>query len=509
MWAGAHPTRHGLIAVIPAIPETDEGLWDEEVQWMSELLDNDGAAPARQRRRLWPWLAGVPLVLVLAVAFGSGYYLRRTVHHRLAAATAVADRDDPYWRLDDLMAHREAVPDAENSALVVAAALALLPRKWPTGPAPQPGGPTPSISRAEEVLDRLNATEDTIRLDDAAAETLRAELHANAEAVRIARTVAGFSRGRHELILGPNLFDTVVPETQVARTAARLLAADAAIRAHDGDLDGALDSCRAILGVGRSIGDEPFLSSQLVRMAIGRAVAMKSTRRALGQGEPSDAALARLQALIADELGQPVLIHGLKGERAISNALIGRFAVGEVPWNRLKFDYQRAITLEWMNEVVAIARQPAFARPPLWETLEAKVNGVKQSRLGASTASLPIELIPAMIQADRVDALYQAELGAMVLLLAAERQRLKTGGWPASIAAIDVRILPKPPVDPFSGQAFRMEHRDGQLFVYSIGPNRMDEHGAFDERRWLNGGPDDAGGSAWDVARRGQAPSAR
>ena len=50
---------------------------------------------------------------------------------------------------------------------------------------------------------------------------------------------------------------------------ARLLQADAAIRAHNGDLDGALDSCRAILGAGRSIGDEPFVISQLVRIAIG------------------------------------------------------------------------------------------------------------------------------------------------------------------------------------------------------------------------------------------------
>ena len=59
-----------------------------------------------------------------------------------------------------------------------------------------------------------------------------------------------------------------------------------------------------LLSIGRSIGDEPFLISQLVRIAIG-TVAMKSTRRVLGQGEPSDAALARLQALVLDELAQP------------------------------------------------------------------------------------------------------------------------------------------------------------------------------------------------------------
>ena len=36
-----------------------------------------------------------------------------------------------------------------------------------------------------------------------------------------------------------------------------------------------------------------------------------------------------------------------------------------------------------------------------------------------------------------------------------------------------------------------MEQRDGQLVIYSIGPNRKDEHGAFEQRRWLQGGFDD------------------
>ena len=35
---------------------------------------------------------------------------------RLAEAMSAADRDDRYWRLDDLMAHRDPVPESENSA---------------------------------------------------------------------------------------------------------------------------------------------------------------------------------------------------------------------------------------------------------------------------------------------------------------------------------------------------------------------------------------------------------
>ena len=144
-------------------------------------------------------------------------------------------------------------------------------------------------------------------------------------------------------------------------------------------------------------------------------------------------------------------------------------------------------------------------RPALWEAWDAEIVRVKQSRFGLFTATLPLLLTPALHAASSADSRYQCELGATAILLAAERHRRKAGDWPASIAAIDRDILPVAPVDPFSGQAFRFEHRDGRLFIYSIGPDRKDEHGAFEPRRWLKGGPDDVGAVAWDVPLRRQA----
>jgi len=455
------------------------------------------------------------VLVVLAAALVTGAYIWWMAGRRLADAISAADRDDPFWRLDDLMAHRDPVPVAENSALVVAEALSLLPKDWLT-----PG------TEARKAYDRLTATADNVRLDDALADALRGELEAHHEAVRIARTVADYERGRHELELGPTLTDTPLPETQAARTAAWLLADDAAIRAHERDPDAALDSCRAIFGVGRSIGDEPVVISQLVRFALDR-VATKATRRVLGQGEPSDAALARIQSVILDELAQPVLLHGLKGERAMMTELIRRVGAGEVPiralsgssfdpngpraeigpFGKLMFDHYRAVELEWMNEAVAIARRPAAARPPLWEAWQANVERVKRSWHGKYTSTLPLLLAPAVLAFSRADLQYQSELGATAVLLAAERHRRKTGDWPASIAAIDRAILPSSPVDPFSGQAFRMERLRGQLLIYSVGANRKDEHGAFDPKQRTTGRLDDVGAAAWDVPLRRRPPS--
>jgi hypothetical protein len=324
---------------------------------------------------------------------------------------------------------------------------------------------------------------------------------------------------------GPTLIDTPLQETQAARVVARLLAADAAMRAHDGDLDGALDSCRAILNTARSIGDEPFVISQLVRVAIG-SLAMKSTRRVLGQGEPSDAALLRLIASIVNELDEPLLLYGMKGERATLTELIRRLGTGEVsisalgdvrtpmqpdafgtkvaPWGRFWYDNQRAAALEWLNEAVAIARRPVPERPALWDAWQGEYDRVRSSRLTVFTEMLPLLLMPPVGAANSAFSRYHGELGSMVILLAAERKRRKTGTWPASIEGIEQEFLPRPPVDPFSGQAFRMEHRDGQVLIYSIGPNHEDEYGAYDPKMWRNGRLDDVGAIGWDVNLRRQ-----
>jgi hypothetical protein len=265
--------------------------------------------------------------------------------------------------------------------------------------------------------------------------------------------------------------------------------------------------------------------SQLVRIAIGRS-AMKATRRVLGQGEPSDAALGRVQDLILDELDQPILLNALRGEHAMLTELIRRQGSGEVPISALSaepqkfqpggfratispltkpwFDIQRAVGLEWMNAAVAIERQPVAERPALWKAWDAEVTRVKGSRHGVFTAMLPLLLVPSISSTNPAFASYRGELGATAILLAAERHRRKTGAWPASIADIDRGILPNPPLDLFSGRAFLMERRDGKLFIHSIGPNRKDEHGAYDPKKWTTLGPDDIGAVAWDVNLRRQ-----
>ena len=164
---------------------------------------SDSDSVVRPSRRRWPWLLGVPVLFVLAVALLMWGYSRRMSKGRLADAIAAADRDDPNWRLDDLMAHREPVPDAENSALIVAKVLSLLPDYWPSGPKPQSGVVGPPLPPLNKAYDRMTATarQRPAGRRDGRVAARRAEMRD--EAVQMARTIADLSRGRHELKIGP------------------------------------------------------------------------------------------------------------------------------------------------------------------------------------------------------------------------------------------------------------------------------------------------------------------
>ena len=441
----------------------------------------------------------------------------------LAKAIAAADRDDPRWRMADVLADRAKVPDKENSALIVDRVLEKLPADWPATERALPGLPPPPTNKAVDAIDKLAKLADDDPLPENLAIDLRLILVEHAEAVALARTLADHRQGNREIKFTPAFIDTLLPKTQGTRSVARLLQLDAALRAHDGDLDGALDSCRAIVNCGRSLGDEPTIISQLVRIAIV-STGIRGTQRVLARGEPSDAPMARLQALLADESTTPFMLSAMKGERAGMDELIQKISTGEFQiselagnglprkadaprvqvsaWQRASYDNQRAIELEWMTEAVKIMRKPDAEQFALWEVWTARNQKFRETWHARFTATLPLLLTPAIEAASAAQARGHCEQAAAALMLAAERHRRKTGSWPKAAADIDESILPAPIVDPFGdGKPPLMEARDGKLYVYSVGFNRKDDHGAYDIRNWMRG-PVDVGGILWDVAKR-------
>src|SRR5262249_47891614 len=108
-----------------------------------------------------------------------------------------------------------------------------------------------------------------------------------------------------------------------------LLGHDADLRAQDGDADGALVSCRALLNAGRSVGDEPQLFAQIMRRTLQQNTVMK-LERILAQGEPTEATLEPLQRLLVDEDRFPLLLVGLRGQRAEVDRMLASMQEGRL-----------------------------------------------------------------------------------------------------------------------------------------------------------------------------------
>jgi hypothetical protein len=530
---------------------------------MSEpFLPESPPLPARGRRR-WRLLLFVlvPLVLLVA-AYG---YLLVIGDRRVRDALAETDRLDPGWRLEDIEAARDVIPDGENSVLTVLAAKGKMPGRFPEWDMPPPStaavpeelpppaaedlppaeglpppavaelppgerddGPFPPDTLNDDVAnnrafsDSLSSQElrPPVQLSLAQTERIRAELIRAADALQAARSLADQPRGRHAVTYSKDWISTLLPTVQDTRMVAYPLQFDVMVRAQDGDLEGALRSCRAILNNGRSLGDSPFLVSQLVRMAI-RAIFCGSLERVLAQGEPPAAALAALQPLVEDEAEAPLVLIGVRGERAGMDRFLEALQKGEVkpagvvktmgwaqngspgPLNESLLLYlpgvvstNRAALLRRMNEVVEAVKLP----PP--------EQGERLKQIEAAAKHDPYLvrlLLPAVSKVAFSGRRTQAWLRCAAVALAAERYRQKYGHWPERLTDLAPEFLGAVPADPFDGRPLRYRRDKEGVVVYSVGPDGKDDGGAFDTLNTHKDGTD-LGFRLWDVARRRQAP---
>jgi hypothetical protein len=452
------------------------------------------------RRRLPRW--AVLLLTVLLLGAGLFGYVWYASDRALREVEAEADRLDPGWRLADLEAARSPVPDAENSARQVLAARALMPAPWLL---PSPGRPG--------LADEIYQLEPPVRLSKVEATSARAELARLAPALAIARPLVDLPRGRYAITWSDDGIGTIMDHLGGARQVAGMLQLDAALRAHDGDVDGALASCRAALNAGRSVGDEPTVVSQMVRLA-GQRLARQGVERVLAQGEPSDAALAAVQRLLEDEEKAPLQLVAARGERATIHRFLevtesGRFnqasynmrsQTGSAGVDNL-LDRARARSthvayLRYLNELVEISKLPEeqqaerFGRPGL-----APPHGVPRV-LEALTRG---EDFPYLAERFRTG---HGLLRCALAGVAAERYRRAHGQWPARLDDLVPEYLAKVPADPSDGRPLRLRRTaDGVAVEVSVPakPREGPQTGPFAVRR-------ETGFRLWDVEKRRQTP---
>jgi hypothetical protein len=455
----------------------------------------------RPRRRVRKRTILLGLVGVLVAVLVGGYiYFATSTSSMIRDAKDEADRLDPGWTLDALEAKREVIPDAENSAIQIERVLTLLPMGWPIVPRIASATAPTGFVVGEHILSRMSDVPPNVRLGVALAAEAQSELEKVQPAVIEARKLADMPRGRFTVFHAQNPIMTLLPHAQNVRNVGRLLQADAMRRAHDGDIDGALESCRAILNAARSLGDEPFAISQLVRIAIGSTAAL-TIERVLAQGEASEAALAKVQALLAQEAASSPILVAIRGERAGSSLLMEKLISGEVDLNSLMgatgtnfasripftgsfYRYNYAYMLDSLNKAVEISKRPDPEHLKAWKEWELSTRAPDQFLVRLLRALNQL-LLPAMKAIDDAHLRYHGTLASTMSIVAAERHRLAHGRPPASFDAIDPKFAVGLIGDPFVGGPVKFRVEPDRIVIYTVNLDATDDGGKVGKKRFL------------------------
>jgi hypothetical protein len=474
--------------------------------------------PARPRFRWRRWLLvalGV-LLLVICIPVGKEFYARRQARGELEKVIAELDRSDPRWRLEDIEADRRRVPPDRNSARIVVAAFRLLPKGW-----------RPKI---DEEIDKVPPV---VALRPDQAERLEAELKPLGAALRKARQLKDYPRGRHRLHYAPDFLSTMVEDQGNVREVATLLALDVALLLHRRNMGQAWASNRALLNAGRSLGDEPLLISVLLRGALDTQT-VRNLERILAQGEVTEPQLRGRQKTLEKERQVPLFVIGMRGERAGTDHFLTNVETGKVPllrslnmrgdansswWDPVSEFFARSMVLhshatllQFETRMIEAAKLPP---PQRFQELE-KVDALFKTEVPKDDKSLILArlLFPACVKVAQVEQRVHTQLACAPAALAAERFRLRHSHWPRSWKElVKAGYLNEVPRDLFSGKPLGLRRTTDGLVIYSVGPDGRYDGRALDKERNAGANPDQAGEETtrlefrlWDVAHRRKAP---
>jgi len=313
--------------------------------------------------------------------------------------------------------------------------------------------------------------------------------------------------------------DIVLPELQSLRNAARLLALAARREAADGDAAAALRDVVRIGRMGRHAAAEPILVSALVGVAIDR-MALATLADVLPQLRKAD-----LPALnspeVADLVGSvPAISKHFYGEEAFGLSMCADLADGRLDigsFATLASDSAADASSSPLRKIVLapvgslfrafllpddIAAYRAIMKqyqrlaqsPPAWEETKQRAAAIEQSFTVENRGLITSVMTPALTSVVRSRVQSQAMHESAAALVAATRQRLATGGVPATLDELVPGRLRSVPRDPFAADApLLLRRTDADWTVYSVGPDGEDDGGPVPAGAEKPEGNDDVG----------------
>ncbi|MCI0705442.1 MAG: hypothetical protein L0241_30650 [Planctomycetia bacterium] len=419
--------------------------------------------------------AGIVLGVIVLLLFVSRWQIGRLGQRKLDVTTQRLDATEPGWRLDAILAERakNAPRPEQNSAQAVLDIAERIPKEsrdlHHAGDEVWPGkystNHLPPQKAVEVFLKRGRETAGV-----------------RAEAIRLREKRSG----QYQIHFKDDPLSTLLPHLEKARNVAALLELDACLAGLEKKPNRGILAARAALAVGRSIGDEPLLISQLVHMACAK-IGAQSAMQVIAWGEPTEG-LAELQAELLEEADFPFFRHGIRGERAmidkmftgldngtitIDQALM-YFQIGKPgPQHYAAFRTYRAFipgdhakSLDLLTQYAEAAKLPPHEQLPALRKVVMPKGPPDDFRYIITRL-----MIPACDKVAEASLRTRADLLSAATCIACERFRLKHGRWPNDLAELTPAFLPAVPMNPFDGKPIRYRKFEDRIAVYCFWAN--------------------------------------
>ena len=472
-------------------------------------------------RKWWFHILSLILLAIAGIAFNI-YWQRREAAEELRQVLAEIDQADDGWRLKQIEAKRRVIPDQDNGTFIVMKAYRSLPKGWES---------TIAAKLLNELRD-LELAPPPVALPSQCAKNLNECLIAVQQAVIEARELNETPRGRFAVEYTPDFISSLVVEQQNGRAVAQLLYLDAFALLHSSEPTKTLQSVQALFHAGRTMADEPFIISQLVRMNY-QVMGVQCIERTLGQTSVNEAVLSSLQRIASEEAREDLFSIAIRGERAGMNECLSNIAHGDKP---IAVTVERIATMlqqhreNWFdrfNDVFAmkmVYRSHAWLMRHYTQLIEdsSKKGSAKYDRLQQWVeidkhmkiqAVQNRDLMLAALLAPSARKIAERERHADTLLhctiagLAAERFRLKHQRWPESLdELIQAKLLAEAPEDLYDGKPIRLRRTADGIVFYSVGKDGNYQGDALDRLEEFNPNQVRVEFRLWDPAKRRQPP---
>ncbi len=413
------------------------------------------------RRVLFGMSAGLGL-LVLGLAVAVIVWRTRLGNEVNARLSALQAAGYPTSGAE-LDAWYSSVPDNENAGLNLGEAFAVM-RKYPD-------------KRAAEI-DRFKPPPRGEALTAPQRELLAGHVALNAEALAKAREAIALPKSRFPVDLSPG-FNALLPHLAKIKSLAQTANFETRLAVEDRRSADVITGITTILGLARTLDEEPVTISQLVRVSVV-SITVASLERSLAASGFSDAELSRLFTAFTGAERTNLMAKALIGERA-SHILAWRptqaggqvLGVQQNQFFRVIGFFERDLNfyLKCMETNISLASLPPPKSLAVTNAADVFLEAKRKFYI------LSGMLLPALSRLTVREADGLARLRVAQAALAIERFRLANGRLPKELNELIPGFLSVVPIDPFDGAQLRYKLRPKSYVVYSIGPDGRDDDG--------------------------------